>query len=115
MHDAYLKAVEPKPVPRVHMDHVAPVRLSVAEAVEELVDELPRVGRIGFRELTADLVERIEVVVRFLAVLEMFKRGFIDLHQTATFGDISIIWLGLDGADRDDEESVLAGVDAYDG
>ncbi len=115
LHDAYLKAVEPKPVPRVHMDHVAPVRLSVAEAVEELVDELPRVGRIGFRELTADLVERIEVVVRFLAVLEMFKRGFIDLHQTATFGDISIVWLGLDAADRDDEESVLAGVDAYDG
>ena len=32
--------------------HVAPVRVSVAEAVEELVDELPRVGRITFRRLT---------------------------------------------------------------
>jgi segregation and condensation protein A len=113
LRDAYLTAVEPKPVPRVHMDHVAPVRLSVAEAVEELVDELPRVGRIGFRELTSGLVERLEVVVRFLAVLEMFKRGFIDLHQTATFGDIAIVWLGVD--QDDDEGSVLAGMDAYEG
>jgi segregation and condensation protein A len=112
LRDAYLKAAEPKPVPRVHMDHVAPIRLSVAEAVEELVDELPRVGRIGFRELTSGLVERLEVVVRFLAVLEMFKRGYVDLHQAATFGDIAIVWLGVDAVD---DGSVLAGGDAYDG
>jgi segregation and condensation protein A len=112
LRDAYLKAVEPKPVPRVHMDHVAPIRLSVAEAVEELVDELPRVGRIGFRQLTSGLVERLEVVVRFLAILEMFKRGYVDLNQPATFGDIDIVWLGVEAPD---EESVLAGVDAYDG
>jgi segregation and condensation protein A len=112
LRDAYLTAVEPKPVPRVHMDHVAPIRLSVAEAVEELVDELPRVGRIGFRQLTSGLVERLEVVVRFLAILEMFKRGYVDLNQPATFGDIDIVWLGVEAPD---EESVLAGVDAYDG
>ena len=42
----------PKPVPTVDLDHVAAVRLSVADAVAELVDELPRVGRITFRRLT---------------------------------------------------------------
>jgi segregation and condensation protein A len=114
LREAYLKASEPKPVPRVHMDHVAPIRLSVAEAVEELIDELPRVGRIGFRELTSGLVERLEVVVRFLAVLEMFKQGYVDIHQAATFGDIAIVWLGVDAAVAE-EGSVLAGVDAYDG
>jgi segregation and condensation protein A len=88
--------------------------LSVAEAVEELIDELPRVGRIGFRELTSGLVERLEVVVRFLAVLEMFKQGYVDIHQAATFGDIAIVWLGVDAAVAE-EGSVLAGVDAYDG
>ena len=111
LRDAFLRASAPKPVPRVHMDHVAPIRLSVAEAVEELVDELPRVGRIGFRELTAGFVERLEVVVRFLAVLEMFKQGIVDLQQAATFGDISIVWLGEDAEHHAD----LAAIDVYDG
>ena len=83
----------------------------VADAVAELVDELPRVGRITFRALTGDLVERLEVVVRFLAVLELFKVGLVDLDQAVTFGDIVIVWRG---GDRDVGDR-LAGVDAYDG
>lgn len=108
---AYLRAIAPKPRPRVDLDHVAPIRASVTDAIAELVDELPRVGRITFRALTGDLVERLEVVVRFLAVLELFKLGMVDLDQPGTFGDIEVVWLGRerDGA-RD-----LAEVDAYDG
>ena len=52
--------------------------------------------RITFRALTGDLVERLEVVVRFLAVLELFKQGLVDLDQPRTFGDIEIVWLGRD-------------------
>jgi segregation and condensation protein A len=94
IHQAYVRAITPKPVPRVALDHVAPVRVSVAEAVEELQEELPRVGRITFHRLTAELAERLAVIVRFLAVLEMYKRGLVDLEQTATFGDLTISWLG---------------------
>ena len=83
----------------------ASVRASVTDAVEELVDELPRVGRISFRRLTHGLVERLEIVVRFLAVLEMFKQGLVDIEQATTFGEIEIVWLG----------GVLQGVDSYDG
>jgi segregation and condensation protein A len=100
IHQAYVRATTPKPVPRVALDHVAPIRASVAEAVEELQEELPRVGRITFHRLTAELAERLEVIVRFLAVLEMYKRGLVDLEQTATFGDLTISWLG-DGEDHD--------------
>jgi segregation and condensation protein A len=113
---AFLKATAPKPVPHVDLDHVAPIRISVIDAVEELVDELPRVGRITFRALTASLVERLEVVVRFLAILELYKQGMVDLDQADTFGDITVSWLGGDGDDED--RSVLAdlsAVDAYDG
>src|SRR3954453_20591119 len=38
---AMLRALAPRAAPRVDLDHVAPVRASVAEAVAELVDELP--------------------------------------------------------------------------
>jgi segregation and condensation protein A len=102
---ALLRATTPKPLPRIDLEHVAPIRASVAEAVDELVDELPRVGRITFRHLTGDLVERLDVVVRFLAVLELFKQGLIDLDQARTFGDIEIVWLG----------GVVSTVDSYDG
>jgi segregation and condensation protein A len=94
IHALYLKATTPKPVPRVDLFHVAPVRVSVADAVAELVDELPRVGRISFRRLTSGLVERLEVIVRFLALLELFKQGAVELDQTERFGDIEIVWTG---------------------
>ena len=99
LRQAYLDATAPKPAPRVDLDHVAPVRVSVADAVAELLDELPRVGRITFRRLTQDLAERLEVIVRFLAVLELYKQGLVDLEQATSFGDLHIAWLGADGDD----------------
>ncbi|MEP7047267.1 MAG: segregation/condensation protein A [Ilumatobacteraceae bacterium] len=94
IHAAYVRAVTPKPVPRIDLFHVAPVRASVADAVAELIDELPRVGRISFRRLTSGLVERLEVIVRFLALLELFKQGVIELDQDEQFGDIDVRWTG---------------------
>ena len=108
---AFLRAVTPKPQPRVDLDHVAPLRVSVGDAVDELVDELPRIGRITFRGLTAGLVERLEVIVRFLAVLELCKQGLVDLQQGERFGDIAIVWLGETGAAGLDRELV----DSYEG
>ena len=86
---AFLRAVTPKPVPRIDLDHVAPIRASVNDAV----DRAPRgaaaaSGTITFRRLTGDLVDRLAVVVRFLAVLELFKQGFVDLDQAHSFGEI---------------------------
>ena len=111
LRQAFLRAVAPKPVARIDLEHVAPIRASVAEAVVELLEELPLVGQISFRALTGDLVERLDVVVRFLAVLELFKQGFVDLDQPRSFGDIRIVWLGRDRSELEE----LAGVDAYDG
>jgi segregation and condensation protein A len=96
---ALVRALTPKPEPRLDLYHVNPIRLTVAEAVVELADELPRAGRISFHELTRGLVERLEVVVRFLALLELYKQGLIDLDQPAAFGEIQILWLG-DGHER---------------
>jgi len=108
---AFLRAVTPKPIIRIDLDHVAPIRASVNDAVMELLEELPLVGTISFRRLTGDLVERLDVVVRFLAVLELFKQGFVDLEQPRSFGEIQIVWLGRDRSALEE----LSPVDAYDG
>ncbi|HWE56409.1 MAG TPA: ScpA family protein [Acidimicrobiales bacterium] len=96
----------PKPQTRVLLDHVAPIRASVGDAVVELLDELPRAGRITFSRLTTGLVERLEVIVRFLALLELFKQGKVDLDQAVSFGQLEVIWLGADGDDDQDEDRV---------
>lgn len=107
---AFLRATAPRPIPRIDLDHVAPLRISVRDALDELLDELPRVGRITFRRLTASLVDRLDVIVHFLAVLELFKQGVVDLDQGERFGDIQIVWLGGEGAELDREL-----VDVYEG
>ena len=99
LRQAYLKATAPRPAARVMLDHVAPIRASVAEAVDELVDRLPRTGSITFHQLTGSVPERLEVIVMFLAVLELYKRGWVDLAQATTFGELTIVWLGVDDDD----------------
>lgn len=108
---AYRRAMQPRPQPTIDLFHVAPIRASVIDAVAELCEELPRLKRVSFRDLTASLVERLEVVVHFLAILELFKQGLVDLRQPATFGDIEVVWMAVDlvGAEA------LEAVDVYDG
>ncbi len=108
---AYRRAMQPRPQPTIDLFHVAPIRASVIDAVAELCEELPRLQRVSFRDLTASLVERLEVVVHFLAILELFKQGLVDLRQPTTFGDIEVVWMAVDlvGAEA------LEAVDVYDG
>lgn len=106
----FLSAITPKPRLEVNLFHVSPIRFTVAEAVEELMDELPRMGSSSFRRLTSDLVERLEIVVRFLALLEMYKQGYIELNQSDRFGDIVVQWTGI-GPDQNEPMEI----DLYEG
>jgi segregation and condensation protein A len=108
--EAAERALAPRSTPRIDLYHVAPIRISVADAVAELALELPRAGRITFARLTADLTERLEVIVRFLAVLELFKQGQVELDQADRCGEITIEWIG----EADADVAALA-VDSYEG
>ena len=106
---AMLRALTPREVPRVDLFHVAPIRVSVAEALVEVLDEVRRAGRISFRRLTGGLDERLEVIVRFLAVLELYKQGRVDVAQSERFGEIELVWVA--GEQGDDAMEI----DDYDG
>ena len=97
-------------------------QVSVAEAVSELEAILPGRGEVTFKELTSHLKSRMQVIVRFLALLELHKRGVLTLDQGETFGDLHVMWLersggprpcGRPGADRHDDEN--EGPDEYEG
>jgi segregation and condensation protein A len=91
---AFLRAVTPRPVPRVPVAHLALVRASVSDAVADLARSLPGAGPTSFRRLTEGMAERLEVVVRFLALLELCKEGLVRLDQARRFGDITVVWIG---------------------
>lgn len=112
LQQAAIRALTPKPKPSIDLFHVAPLRISVADALSELIDELPRLGPTTFRDLTARQDDRLEVIVRFLAVLELFKQGHVELDQTDWFGDIRIAWVSAT-YERDDVLAEL--VDEYNG
>jgi segregation and condensation protein A len=106
---AYLRGIEEKPVPVVRLNHVTVDSVTVAETVVSLSQRLPSMGRLSFRRLTEGLGSRIEVIVHFLALLELCKLGHIDLGQGTTFGDVEIEWLDVSlGLD-------LGKVDSYEG
>ncbi|HEX4864574.1 MAG TPA: ScpA family protein [Acidimicrobiales bacterium] len=113
--EAMRRLLEPKPAARVLLEHVAPVRASVRDAVEELVEELPRLGRISFTRLTSGLVERLEIIVRFLALLEMFKQGLVELEQATSFGELTVMWTGASSIDLASSGTVIDLVEEYQG
>ena len=107
---ALVSALTPTAVEKVDLGHVNSVTASVTDAMFEIIDELPRLGTASFRQLTGGLVDRIEVVVRFLAILELYKQGHIDLEQKERFGDITLTWTG-----NEEELLVPSGGESYDG
>jgi segregation and condensation protein A len=91
LHDAAIRGLTPPPAPpEVDLDHVAPIRNSVREAADALLVQLRGRERTSFRALVAGIDDRIEVIVRFLAVLELYKQGIVDVDQVETFGDLEV-------------------------
>ena len=107
--EAYLRGIEEKPVPVVRLHHVTVDAVTVAETVVTLTQRLPSLGRLSFRELTKGLVTRIEIIVHFLAVLELCKMGYVNLGQGSTFGELDIEWIG------DNRSLDMDLVDVYEG
>ena len=81
-------AAEPEPV--VDTDHIAPVRASVRDAVDAVLRLLPASEPMSFRALVAGVESRLELVVRFLAVLELYKQGMVDILQFENFGELLV-------------------------
>jgi segregation and condensation protein A len=74
--------------------HVAPIVASVRDAVMDVATELQGRGSVSFRELCRSATDRIAIVVRFLALLELFKAGAVELSQAERFGEIGARWTG---------------------
>lgn len=100
------------PVVVLDTSHVRPTMASVRDAIAELAAGLSDAGTATFESLCGRR-QRIEVVVRFLGLLELFKAGAVTLSQSDRFGAIAATWTGeVDLAtvlDEADEYAVTEG------
>lgn len=78
------------PAPPVN-NVVAPIIITVDEKIALIRKQLSRKERVSFRQLVRQARSRVEVIVTFLAVLEMMKRQMIDARQEQLFGDVLIV------------------------
>jgi segregation and condensation protein A len=90
---AAARVLAPKPQVELDISHLEPIRASVRTAIVDLAGVIEASGAASFSAL-CDGATRIEVVVRFLALLELFKAGAIELDQVERWGDIAVIWTG---------------------
>jgi len=91
-------ALTPKPVPEVATDHVHAPHVNVAEQKEILFGRLRDRRRATFRELIDDADNRMVVVGRFLALLELYRDGTVRFEQERALAELMIVW--EDDSDR---------------
>jgi segregation and condensation protein A len=93
------QAMLPKPVPVVSTDHLYAPQVSVREQMGILRDRLRRHGSATFRSLVSDCAATIEVVARFLGLLEMYREGWVAFDQVAALAELHVRWTGPDNDD----------------
>ncbi len=69
---------------------IAAPRVTIREKIELITKTLKTVQRTAFSALIKDSKSRLEIVVTFLAMLELIKRYRIQAHQEGLFGDIEL-------------------------
>ncbi len=88
------QAMVPKPVPLVMTDHVHAPQVSVREHMAVLRERLRRQGAATFRALVADCTITLEVVARFLGLLELYREGSVAFDQAAALTELRVRWTG---------------------
>jgi segregation and condensation protein A len=97
-----LRQFLPKPgPPEVSIAHIHQVRVSVREHAALLRDRLRRAGSATFSLLIADCENTLEVVARFLALLELYREGLIDFEQPVSLEEMTVRWIGGDHIEGD--------------
>ena len=90
-------AFTPRPVPTVAIEHLHELQVSIPEQAGILLAILEARGSgqwATFAELVADCQEPIEVVGRFLALLELYRTRTVAFEQSEPLGVLQISWTG---------------------
>jgi segregation and condensation protein A len=99
----------PKPPPTVSLDHLHMGQVSVREHAAILRIRIAEAGSALFSDLVDDCEHTMEVVARFLGLLELYRQATIAFEQSDALGELRVVWTGGSVADaRAEAEADLA-------
>ena len=81
-------------LPKVTYHEVEDVKITIEEQIDYVLDQLAEEKSVAFYNLMMKLNDRLHVVVTFLALLELVRRGTIIIRQSVPFGEI---WIARKG------------------
>ncbi|MCW2699118.1 MAG: Condensin subunit ScpA [Blastococcus sp.] len=88
------RALAPKVPETVNVSHLHAPSVSVSEQLLVVRNHLLRSGTSTFRALTADCGHTLEVVARFLALLELYRQQRVVFEQLTPLGELHVRWTG---------------------
>ncbi|MGY2081019.1 segregation and condensation protein A [Modestobacter sp. SYSU DS0657] len=107
------QALTPKPPPTVSVSHLHAPAVSLTEQLVLVRARLAEAGTATFRGLSRDCAHTLEVVARFLALLELYRQQLVTFDQVVPLGELHVRWTGpqlvdgrLPGLDDDADERV---------
>jgi len=89
--DAFQKILER--IPDEHRIDMRTDEISVKDKIAQIIDTLETKESITFLELFTDIPDKHEIIVTFLAILEMVKLTLIRIYQHVQTGVIRIFYL----------------------
>ncbi|EME22015.1 segregation and condensation protein A [Rhodococcus triatomae] len=100
--DIAAAALAPRPVPTVGLDHLHASPVSVPEQAAIVLDMLRQRGEgawAGFGDLVVGCEATVQIVARFLALLELYRQRAVAFEQLEPLGDLLVSWTGEGGDD----------------
>lgn len=76
--------------------------VDIRDSIRRIMEAIQSIGRTSFSSVLRDVRSRLEIVVSFLAILELVKQGQVKVEQEGLFGEIEI----SPGADWDSDQGV---------
>ncbi|HEV7871318.1 MAG TPA: segregation/condensation protein A [Modestobacter sp.] len=88
------EALTPKPPPTVSVSHLHAPTVSVTEQLMLVRSRIATAGTATFRSLSSDCAHTLEVVARFLALLELYRQQLVTFDQVSPLGELHVRWTG---------------------
>ncbi|MEU2348555.1 ScpA family protein [Modestobacter sp. NPDC049651] len=88
------QALAPKAPPTVSVAHLHAPPVSLTEQLLVVRGRVAAGRAVSFRALKVDCAHTLEVVARFLALLELYRQRLVDFDQVDPLGELHVRWTG---------------------
>lgn len=89
-----VRAMTLKTPAEIRLDHLHASTVSVREQITLMRGRLAAAGALSFRDLTDDCEHTMEVVARFLGLLELYREKLVSFEQPDALGELRVQWTG---------------------